>query len=230
MNGLKKRHAFKLGLTLLLVSGLFSCGRDIPEKSKANESIIPNDVTFTIINTNNIPGIKRSLDVRLNKRVSEEVLRAIAMKIKSQDSRTYERTFIAYFLPEMIVDSGAWATTHFNPELEVRILGVSAEEEEKLSSQPKQDNRQIIGSWIDDRIGMGERITIFKKESQLFYEQAFKDGSNLVREVIEKKSSLGRRFEKKEGSQAGDYWIINNEGDLQFGDNEGLYAKAKKVR
>lgn len=231
-----------IGLVFLLITGFFSIGCSSsehsesqesivpPEHTESQESMIPEDVNFSILKTETIPNIKRSLDVRLNKRVSEDVLRAIALKIKNQDSRAYEKTFITYYLPGMIVDSGAWATTHFNPILEVRILGLSVAEEAKLTAVPNQDDRQIIGIWIDDRIGMGERITIYSKNGLLYYEQAFKDGSNLVKEVIEKKSPLGRRFEKKEGSSAGDYRIIDSDGNLQFGDRDGVYATAKKIR
>src|SRR5579862_5918496 len=47
---------------------------------------IPSDVQYTILGSNNIPGIKRGLDVRLNRKVSEEILRAIATKLKDSDA------------------------------------------------------------------------------------------------------------------------------------------------
>ena len=55
---------------------------------------IPPDVNFTVIKDETVPGIKRSLDIRLNKIVSEDVLRAIALKLKSEDARQYQRTFM----------------------------------------------------------------------------------------------------------------------------------------
>ena len=67
------------------------------------------DVSYTIIKSSTLPGIKRSLDVRINKKVSERTLRALALKLKSDDTREYERTFICYYLPNMTVDAGAWA-------------------------------------------------------------------------------------------------------------------------
>ena len=94
------------------------------------------DVSYSIIDSTATAGIKRSLDVRLNKRVAEDTLRAMALKLKSQDSRDYDRTFITYYLPGMTVGAGAWATTHFRPDLEVKILGLWTEEEKKLSTAP----------------------------------------------------------------------------------------------
>ena len=73
------------------------------------------DVSYSIIDSTATAGIKRSLDVRLNKRVAEDTLRAMALKLKSQDSRDYDRTFITYYLPGMTVGAGAWATTISSP-------------------------------------------------------------------------------------------------------------------
>jgi hypothetical protein len=68
--------------------------------------------------------IKRSVDILLETDVSAEAVRLIALEVKSSNPNEFKRTFIAYYLPGMIVDSGAWATTHFNPDLQVQILGV----------------------------------------------------------------------------------------------------------
>ena len=65
---------------------------------------IPVDVSYEIIKIDTAD-ITRSLDVQLNKRVSEDVLRIIALELKAQEPRSYERTFILYYLPNMIVDS-----------------------------------------------------------------------------------------------------------------------------
>ena len=111
----------------------------LAKQSKSRESErfrvvvpIPNGGIYTIIRTEVVPGIKRSLDIRLNRTVSEEVLRAIATKLENSDHGTYERTFISYHLPGMKVGSGAWATSHFDPDLEICILGVSTDQEELL--------------------------------------------------------------------------------------------------
>ena len=82
---------------------------------------IPNDVSYTIVSSAVTPGFKRTLDIRLNRKVPEEVLRTIATQLKNSDEHTYERTFIMYYLPGMEVGSLAWATSHFDPDLQVCI-------------------------------------------------------------------------------------------------------------
>ena len=92
---------------------------------------------YSIISENHYRNVKRSIDVRLDKKASAEVLNAIALKLKNMERKKYERTFIAYYLPNMEVGAGAWATSHFDPELDVRILGLTADEEEKMAKEAK---------------------------------------------------------------------------------------------
>ncbi len=80
------------------------------------------DREFEVTRSETFLHYKRSLDVRLPRKVSETRLRAIAQELRARDSRTYDRTFICYYLPGMEIDRGAWATTHFiDGKLEVRI-------------------------------------------------------------------------------------------------------------
>lgn len=205
--------------------GLVAC-----EAGSAAPSIIPDDVSYTVIDTDIIPGIKRSLDVRLNQKVSQDVLRAIALELKSNDSRQYDRTFIAYYLPGMTVDAGAWATTHFNPTLDVRILGLTVPEEKALVTEPLAADREVTGSWLDEITYAGSRITIYREDGTLYIEWKFKDGSTLKEKLVEKPSPLGQRFDMKEGSSSGDHWVIDQEGNLQIRDNLGLISTAKKIK
>ncbi len=190
---------------------------------------IETEVTYSIINSNIMPGIKRSLDVRLNRKVSEETLRSIALELKAQDPRNYERTFICYYLPDMKVDAGAWATTHFNPNLEVRIQGLTSEEENALRKMPDNLSGEVIGNWLDDSLYVGGRVTIFRENGKLFLERKYKDGSSETKELVEKPSSRGRTFQKKEGSRFREFWLIDTQGNLQLWDEEGIITTARKI-
>jgi len=129
----------------------------------------------------------------------------------------------------MTIGSGAWATTHFNPNLEVRILGLTAEAEKALTQEPVPANREIIGRWLDVSPFVSSRITIYREDGTLYVEQKFKDGSSSNDELVEKSSPLGRRFDKVGGSTAGDNWVLDSRGNLQIRDNDGLIATAKKI-
>ena len=203
--------------------------RHKPSPAHAPVPTIPADVTYSIIDSDTFLDYKRSLDVRLNKKVSEETLRAIALKLKTQDSRNYERTFICYYLPDMEVGAGAWATTHFNPNLDVRIQGLTAEQEEILKQQPDDPSREAIGSWLDESPFIGSRITIFRQNGKLFIENTYKDGSSGKKEIVEKLSGKDRTFRRKEGSSVGEFYLIDNQGNLQMWDEEGIISTARKI-
>ena len=113
---------------------------------------IPNDVSYTLVSSAVTPGFTRTLDVRLNRKVSEGVLRTIATQLKNSDEHTYKGTFyIMYYLPGMEVGSLAWATSHFNPDLQVRIIGVSSDQEEfLLGKTAHRAGVNRIGRWLEE--------------------------------------------------------------------------------
>jgi hypothetical protein len=216
----------------LLIIGMIAAavmvgGREADAAKKAS-GVIPKDVTYKVIEEQTIPGAKRSLDVRLNKKVSREVLRAIALTLKQRDPRKYDRTFIVYLLPGMKPGAGAWATSHFDPELELQILGSTAEEEAEMKKSSIEPGAKVIGRWTDDQ-AVGALLTIYKKGRKLILRYTFKDGSELTKEIREGRSSKGRRFEPKQKSGDGAHWIIDKKGNLQLRDAYGLVATAQKV-
>lgn len=190
---------------------------------------IPDDVTYTVMHQDVVRGIKRSLDVRLNSKVSEQVLASIAMELKKSDPNSYDRTFIGYYLPTMETNAGYWATSHFNPDLEVRILGLTAEQEAALTSQVADSSRQVVGNWLDERPFVANRITIYLQDGKLQMENAYKDGSVGKMELTENESPRGRRFDEVGGSSTGDHWILDSDGKLELRDNEGLIAIARRI-
>ncbi len=196
--------------------------------AKRQEEQLADDVIYTIIDTNIIPGIKRSIDVRLNRKVSEKGLRAIALKLKRSDPKPYDRTYIGYYLPDMQVNAGYWATTYFTPDLEVRILGITATQEQALKQQPVDPSREIVGSWLDERPFGNGRIIIFEKDGRLLMENTYKDGSAGITEIMETRSPNGRRFDYKPDRGNGEYFLINSNGELQQLAEDGPFMTAKK--
>lgn len=216
------RHLSLCRIVLITSLGISACGY-------AQQAIIPSGVSVSIIDSKTVPGIKRTLDIRLNKKVSRKTLRSIALELKARDGRHYQRTFMTYYLPGMTVGAGAWATTHFDPNLRVRILGTTERQEKELLAKSHHSASDTIGRWFDDRPYIAGPITIFQQGSKLFVEQAFKDGSTLKEQVTERHSSSDRRFDPVSPSGEGDYWLIAANGNLEIRDNEGLIATARKV-
>lgn len=83
---------------------------------------IPDDLVVTIVREDQIAGQFRILDITLNHEVDEETLTALANLLRDEDDMTYVRTYIVYYLPGMAPGSRGWATSHFLPDLEVRLV------------------------------------------------------------------------------------------------------------
>lgn len=85
---------------------------------------VPEDLDIVVVREDVIPGQFRILDVELNREISEELIAVIANLLRDADDMVYERTYIVYYLPGMRSGQVGWATSHFNPELEVQVIGV----------------------------------------------------------------------------------------------------------
>ena len=140
-------------------------------------------VKYTIIDSSRLLNKKCSLDIRLQQKVSKEFLKRLALKLRADEPKSYERMFIVYYLPGMTPGAGAWATTHFGPNLEVKILGMTIEEEKKLKPKSKAPVSDIIGEWLDETPFIGGKTTILKKNGKILMICEFKDGSSSEKEM-----------------------------------------------
>ncbi len=87
---------------------------------------------------------------------------------------------------------------------------------------------EVIGEWENEYIpGVKSRITIFSEAGQLNLKESFSDGSELVQSLIESNSLAGRRFDLTE--EAGEYFVMDADGNLQIWGNSGLLYTAKKI-
>jgi hypothetical protein len=114
-------------------------------------------VSYTIIEKSSMGNIKLSIDIRLEQKVSKDFLQKLALKLRQDEPIKYDRIFICYLLPGMTPGAGAWATSHFNPNLKVEILGTTIEEEKALMSKPKDSSGEIIGEWLDESPYVGAK-------------------------------------------------------------------------
>ena len=117
----------KLFLALITTSLLAACGTNIDYKILSDESR---------------RDIKRTVEVELPGMSSDKDLQEVAEDIYKGG---YERTFITYVLKEN--PSQAWATTHFNPYLEITYIGQSLADHDALSEQQLQIEGTAIGQW-----------------------------------------------------------------------------------
>jgi len=64
---------------------------------------------YKVIEKTNLGGVKYSLSIRLEKKVSKDSLYKLALKLRETQPSKYNRLFITYYLPGMTLGLGAWA-------------------------------------------------------------------------------------------------------------------------
>ena len=187
---------------------------------------VPDAKDYGVVGREAIPDAKLSLDVRLEAEVSEARLREIASELGSGQRSRYERIFISYYLPGMQPGDGAWATSHFTPDLEVRILGASDEQAAEASKAGSAAKRQVVGVWLDPSPLVGGRITIYWESGRTYMRNEFRDGGDSTNEVSSTETRHGTRFEQLGRNRTGDFFLLDERGDLQIRDSQGLIATA----
>ena len=195
-------------------------------------SNIPVEVSYPVIDEYREPRSKHGLDVRLNMKVSEDVLREIALELKSKEIEQYERTYIFYYLPltgKGFKNKAPWAFSHFDPTLRVEIMGLTPEEERFLLSQPTSlpPNVESIGRWLVDNGDMKFRIAIGCTNNIYYQEVIRTSGGKYVGRLLVVPSSRGLVLKKEEGS---DQYIIDSEGNLEIRDVFGLVVAPTRIK
>lgn len=96
------------------------------------------------------------------------------------------------------------------------------------SSAPKAAN--VIGKWTDKESAFPGVITFLMEGDKIWMTKTFADGAVSKDELVVSKVQNQTRYAKKERSN-GDYFVIDKNGDLAWGDKkEGLWAKSKKIK
>jgi len=202
----------------LIAITLFACGQ--------KESNIPKDITYTIIEEKSNDKLsKTTVTIRLNKKTTELVLIEIAKELRSSRKK-YDKAWIFYLLPEMVVGNGCWATTHYTPNLEVKILGTTDKEDEKASKTVVTGD--ILNKWENNMMMMESTMYLVREDEKLLMKTVYKkDGSQGAEEIKESVKGKVTRYDYENGHR--EYYQIEKNGDLGMYDTEGKFNTCKKL-
>lgn len=93
-------------------------------------------------------GVKLSIDIFLSHRVPETALAEFARTVVEAEGGNFERIFMSYWLPGMVYGAGCWATSHYESELSIKILGATIAQKEamlRMVAEGKSDD--VLGHW-----------------------------------------------------------------------------------
>ena len=210
---------FSFGLFMLTSCGNSTQTQDkTTENSATVETSIPADLVYEILEeTKNESISKCNLDIKLSRKITKEELTTLALKLR-ETRQSYNHLWIGYTLDNMKVGAGAWATSHFTPELEVQILGATAEEENNLNKSAGKIDGKQIGKWFEQQATSASYL-FYEKNNKFFMKTTFKDGSMMESKINKKKVSSGLKLSDPEDTN-GEYYIISKSGELEFYNKE----------
>jgi len=218
-----KPHILLLLTFFLFITNCTSGSATSYTESFPTETLISKpDVNYTLINMEKGSSTKCILDIRLPNRISEDEIKNIAEYIYQNEGANCSPLFIFYFLPdeEPGIDT-AWAYSHFNPQLEVKINGLNLETEATLEESIPIVDENVIGTWLDTW-GLARTIVIKKLNGSYQMTTLYGDGSGETKTLGVEVVNGEERLYENPGNYYGDYMVIENNGNLAFYDNKGL--------
>jgi len=189
---------------------------------------------YQIINTENLVDIKYTYNIRLsNNKLSEHELSELAWELKSRLDKEYDRIFINYYLPDDIVGSGAWATSHFDPTLKVKIIGLTPSDiaglrNKSTSLNKKRNSEKMIGKWIAQGYGGVYYLVLYESHGKIYL--AMRDSQSSIETEMIIQNKHGRNiYVEKDGNQFGEYYVINIDGYLEVYDYQGYIERYERI-
>ena len=238
----------KITSILFIIFLLVSC-RENTKIGKYTKEALPENFYYEIVKDESDALLeKNQLTVEISEKLTEGQIATLAEELyNSKDTR---RRFYIWYKLKDIENGFAWATSHFDPELEISMNGSTTEEDvnkDKLleeidneisinsstSDKDKQSEKmdsEVIGKWDENKFSFTNLI-IYKKDNKTFLKTIFKNGVVLDDELIEIKTSKGIRYNYKDSeANNNEYFILNSEGMLDIYDAiDGKYTTAKSI-
>jgi hypothetical protein len=172
------------------------------------------DYVYQIDDDNSIPKIKLSLNVYISKRIDISELKIMADEIYDRyDGKTYENVFIEYLLPRMEPGNGCYATSNYQPNQELTIIGLTNDDLEKIKSK-----FSIKRYWIDDSWKM--LLSIDKEKNKYYlkkYASDFSTGKSLLYRKVKDNDTIYKIPDAIDGA----YYVVKSNNDLAIFDKQG---------
>ncbi len=169
---------------------------------------------------------RRSVFVRIDRRLDDADLQAIAADVQARAKRSYARTQVNFILPGMPSNQSAWASVLFAPDAKILIHGLSRADEDVFLAEHKADRRSLLGSWLTSSPAPLGRLTIYSDHGKVFAEWRLRGGQKTVDELFDTTTKTVRRFDVPGGG----YFVLTRAGELEIWDKTNLIATAERIR
>lgn len=186
---------------------------------KYKKEPLPESFTYSIVEDNSDPVLdKNELVININEKLSVRQLATLADDVFKSKPRQ-KRFYIFYQLSDT---PGTWATSHFDPDLEISIQGFTLEQDE----QNKEDlaDMTIIGKWSTEKFGF--TVFYFKDANQIEkIKTIYSAGGESIEDV--KSSLIDEETRIDYNNNHNEYFIIQCDGKLGLYGENGKYGEAE---
>jgi hypothetical protein len=171
----------------------------------------------------------RTVDVRIDRRIEETDVTAIANAIVNREPKPFNRTVVNFVLPLAKPGEPPWASATLVRDLRVKIPGLRLDEERQFIGEARADKREVIGHWLTSTPATPGRITIFRESKRLYAEWRMRSGVRTQDEVTETRTSSGRRFDLKQAAND-DHFVMTPGGDLEIRSKGQMIALGERIK
>jgi hypothetical protein len=181
-------------------------------------------IEFKVESVEPMGSAKANINIRLMADATKEELTGVAKRLRREHSK-YQNLFIFYYLRGQSRDDMAWATSHYNPDLSVRILGSTAEQSREIE-QLDDVPGTIQGAWKSNMMGLSMVYILYEKERKQWAMRIKLAGNG---QGGAQSADLELTRKRKKGviryisqSRPSEYYVINSDGKLSSYDESGL--------
>lgn len=171
----------------------------------------------------------RTVDVRIERRLDEAEVTAIANLIVNREAKPFTRTIVNFVLPMAKPGEPPWASASLVRELRVKIPGLRLDEERQFVAEARADRRDVVGAWLTSTPATPGRLTIYRENRRLYVEWRMRSGVRTQDEVSETRTSSGRRFDLKSAAND-DHFVILAGGDLEIRSKGTMIALGERIK
>lgn len=219
----------KLVLTIILFQTI-GCVSNSAERKKVKE-ISTKGKSYSVISEDSDIAIgKTNIKIRLQGPINKNELKSLAINI-NKERPDYRLLWIFYYLPGQDTKNGAWAISHFKPELDLKILGASKEGYRKMRDE--KVSGEIIGTWYDNDAILPNKKFLVKEEGKLYMKSVYADngligtGGKLTEQVFKLKEKNLVRYNYE--NIHGEYYLIEENGNLSLYDDSGKFKEMRML-
>ena len=170
----------------------------------------------------------RTVEVRLDRRLDNIELSAIVNAIIDREPRAYPRTTVNFLLETTRPADGPWASATSLRETQIRVPGLTAEEERGYRADAASDRRNVIGSWLTSTPATPGRLTLYREHDRLMLDWQMRGSLARVSELAETPIPAGTRLDHIDGTFE-THFILSRDGALEIHAKGTLITVAERI-